>query len=81
MTCVDVAMFVGAKTLGVDAVANGLTVDLHVQFVGGADLERPVDAVVRITRETGRLLFVQGTVEQAEQMIASFIGILRKGIR
>ena len=78
MTFIDMAMFIGAQVLGVTAAARGLTVDLDVQFVGGADLDRPVDATVQITRETGRLLFVRGTVEQGGDMAASFMGILRK---
>ncbi|RYG93665.1 MAG: PaaI family thioesterase [Alphaproteobacteria bacterium] len=78
MTMIDMAMFIGAQVLGLDSAARGLTVDCNVQFVGGADLERPVDAVVQITRETGRFLFVRGTVEQGGDMIASYIGILRK---
>ena len=68
----------GAQVLGVTAAARGLTVELDVQVVGGADLDRPVDATVQITRETGRFLFVRGTVEQGGDMAASFMGILRK---
>jgi acyl-coenzyme A thioesterase PaaI-like protein len=79
MTFVDLAMFIGTKVLGHWTTGAGaLTVDCHVQFVGGADLERPVDAIVELTRETGRFLFVRGTVEQAGDMVASFVGILRK---
>ena len=48
------------------------------QFVGGADLERPIDATVELTRQTGRFLFVRGTLEQAGDMVSSFMGILRK---
>ncbi len=81
MTFVDMAMFIGAQVLGINSAARGLTVDLNVQFVGGADIERPVDATVLITRETGRFLFLRGTVDQAGDMIASYIGILRKQSR
>jgi acyl-coenzyme A thioesterase PaaI-like protein len=82
MTFVDIAMFLGTKVLGRwSAASGGLTVDCNVQFVGGADLERPVDALVQITRETGRFMFVRGTVEQADDMISSFLGILRKPSR
>jgi acyl-coenzyme A thioesterase PaaI-like protein len=77
MTFIDMAMFVGAEVLGVKAL-RGVTVDLNVQFVGGGDLVRPIDTVIQITRETGRLLFIRGTVEQAGDMVASYIGILRK---
>jgi len=79
MTFIDIAMILGCNILGCwPAVAGGLTVDCNVQFTGGADLERPVDAIVEITRETGRFLFVRGTIVQGEDMISSFMGILRK---
>lgn len=79
MGFIDLAMFIGTKVLGRWTTGAGaLTVDCHVQFVGAADLERPVDAIVEITRETGRFLFVRGTIEQGDDMISSFMGILRK---
>jgi len=42
MTFIDMALFVGAEVLGVDAL-RGVTVDLNVQFVGGGDLVRPIE--------------------------------------
>jgi len=79
MTFIDIAMFLGGMVLGHWSTARGgLTVDCNVQFVGGADLGRPLDAIVEVTRETGRFLFVRGTVEQGGDMISSFMGILRK---
>jgi uncharacterized protein (TIGR00369 family) len=79
MTFIDLAMFIGTKALGHWTTGAGaLTVDCHVQFVGAADLDRPLDAIVEVTRETGRFLFVRGTVEQGGDMISSFMGILRK---
>ncbi len=79
MTFIDLAMFLGCSVLGGwPSTSGGQTVDCNVQFVGGADLERPIDATVEITRQTGRFLFVRGTLEQAGDMISSFMGILRK---
>lgn len=78
MAYVDVAMFIGARILGSQSALLGVTVDCSVQFAGRSDLVRPLDAIVQLTRETGRLLFMRGTVEQDGDMVASFIGVLRK---
>ena len=78
MTVVDIALFTGARVLGARSAPRGVTVDLNVQFVGAADIGKPVDTIVQISRETGRLLFLRGTVEQAGNIVASFIGIVRK---
>lgn len=79
MGFIDLAMFLGCIVLGSwSSARGGQTVDCNVQFVGGADLERPVDAIIEITRETGRFLFVRGTLEQAGDTVSSFMGILRK---
>lgn len=81
MTLVDVAMFLGAQALGCRTALHGVTIDCNVQFVGGADLERPVDVVVEISRETGQFLFLRGLVEQGGGTIASFMGMLKKARR
>ena len=81
MTLVDVAMFLGAQALGCRSALHGVTVDCNVQFVGGADLQRPVDVVVEISRETGQFLFMRGLVEQGGGAIASFMGMLKKARR
>lgn len=78
MTFIDMAMFIGARALGVPLEPGGLTVDLNVQFIDGADLERPLDALIQVSRETGRLVFMRGTLEQGGDMISTFLGILRK---
>ena len=79
MTFIDLAMFLGMSILGHwSSAAFGMTVDCNVQFVGAADLERPVDAAVELTRETGQFLFVRGTVDQAGDIVAAFMGMLRK---
>ena len=78
MTFIDIALVVGARVLGVQSAPEGVTVDLNVQFVAGADIANPVDTILQITRETGRLLFLRGTAEQAGAAVASFIGIVRK---
>jgi hypothetical protein len=41
-------------------------------------MEEPLDALVSVLRETGRMLFVQGKVVQGESTVAGFSGIIRK---
>jgi hypothetical protein len=37
--------------------------------------------VGEVLKETGRLIFVRGTIEQAHGLVASFMGTLRKPSR
>ncbi|ATE64413.1 PaaI family thioesterase [Rhizorhabdus dicambivorans] len=78
MGFIDCALFAGASTLGSAGALTGVTVDLSVQMAGAADPGHPVDAIVEVTRETGRLLFLRGTVEQGDAMIAGYIATIRK---
>ena len=41
-------------------------------------MDEPLDAVVSILRETGRMIFVQGRIVQGENAVAGFSGIVRK---
>lgn len=78
MAFVDIALFAGADTLGVPGARGGLTLDCSVQFAGGAKPGAPMDAIVEILRETGRMAFIRGTVEQEGAPVAGFSAILRK---
>lgn len=78
LALIDVAMFATMFTvLGADA-AGSVTLDLHNQFVGAGRRGQPLDVVAEIVKETGRLVFLRGTVEQEDHLVASFIGTLRK---
>jgi acyl-coenzyme A thioesterase PaaI-like protein len=66
--------------LGADA-AGSVTLDLHNQFIGAGRSGQPLDVVSEVTKETGRLVFVRGTVEQGDHLVSSFVGILRKPSR
>ena len=46
--------------------------------MGGGKARTPLDAVTEIVKETGKLVFVRGLVEQGEHRVASFSGIVRK---
>ena len=78
MTFVDCALFVGSTLLTGKEMVSGVTVDLAVQFIAAARATAPVDTIVEITRETKRMIFLRGTVEQGDATVASFMGILRK---
>ena len=75
---VDVAMFAGAGLLIEDGIGRGVTVEVSAHFLGPGDPERPLDAVVEVTRETGRMVFTRGMIVQDDDAVASFSGILRK---
>ena len=74
----DVSLFSAAHLLrGIDA-GRSLTVDLSAQFMGAGDLGKPLDAVVELLRETGRMVFLRGLIVQEEDIVASFNGTIRK---
>jgi len=78
LSLIDISLFTTMHTLGSGNAGPSVTLELSTQFVGGGDPARPLDAVTEIVRETGKLVFVRGMVEQDGDIIASFSGIVRK---
>ena len=78
MAFVDMALFAGAHELGLRPVTSAVTLDAGVQFIDGGQIGAPMDAVVELLRETGRLAFIRGLLEQEGRIIASFSGTFRK---
>ena len=78
LSLIDISMFVTMHLCGSGNDGPGVTLELSTQFVGGGDPARPLDAVTEIVRETGKLVFVRGTVEQESDRVAAFSGIVRK---
>lgn len=77
----DVSLFSAMYVLrGVDA-GGSMTIDLTAQFIGAGDLAKPLDAVVELLRETGRMGFLRGLVVQDDEIVASFTGTIRKPSR
>lgn len=74
----DIAMFGGARMIGLFGLSSGVTIDCNLMFLNAGRIEEPLDAVVEILRETGRLVFVRGTMEQGARKVAAFSGTLRK---
>ncbi|QWC55741.1 PaaI family thioesterase [Erythrobacter sp. 3-20A1M] len=75
---IDIALFATLHTLGRSDAGPSVTLEISTQFIGGGDPNRPLDAVSEVMRETGRLLFVRGTVEQDDDIVAAYSGIVRK---
>ena len=81
---VDCSLFCAMKLLrGIDA-RGSVTIGLETQFIGAGDPAQPLDAVIEVLRETGRMAFLRGLVEQggdearAGTLVAAFSATLRK---
>jgi len=77
MALADQALFIGAIAAGVP-VAGGVTVDTSCQFLGSGRVGVPLDVTTEVLKETGRMVFVRGLVEQDGASIFAFSGTLRK---
>jgi uncharacterized protein (TIGR00369 family) len=77
LTFIDMAMFAGGHAAGVSDI-GAVTLDLAAQFISPAQLEQPLDATVELLKETKRLAFLRGLVEQDGRVVASWSGSLRK---
>lgn len=78
---IDVALFAAAHQFGLEHAIRAVTLDLATQFVGAGRVGEPLDAVVDLVRETGRLMFVRGLLVQGEgdsHIVASFAATIRK---
>ncbi|MEW9856931.1 PaaI family thioesterase [Novosphingobium sp. M1R2S20] len=81
LSLIDIGMFATVCTvLGIEA-AGSVTLDLNCQFVGSGAIGEPLDMVGEVMKETGRLVFLRGTVEQGHSLVASFMGTIRKPTR
>jgi len=77
MALADQALFICPTALGHN-VLGGVTVDASCQFLAAGRIDAPLDAVVEVLKETGRMLFARGLIEQDGAPIMSFTGTLRK---
>lgn len=78
LALIDISLFTTMHILGTGNAGPSVTLELSTQFVGAGDMERPMDSVTEIVRETGKLVFVRGQVVQEDDLVASFSGIIRK---
>ncbi len=81
LSLIDISLFAGMRTLGSGDAGMAVTLELSTQFVGAGKPDLPLDAVVEIIRETGRMLFMRGIVEQEDHQVAAYSGIVRKATK
>lgn len=81
LALMDISIFSCGHMLGLEGMAGSVTLDLSAQFIGGAVPNEPLDSVVEILRETNRLVFLRGIVEQGETKVGAFSATIRKGRR
>ena len=81
LALVDVALFAASHQFGSLDAGHSVTLDLSTQFVGAGRVGEPLDAIVELVRETGRLIFLRGLVVQGEgdgHIVLTFAGTIRK---
>ncbi|MEW4447865.1 PaaI family thioesterase [Qipengyuania sp. JC766] len=81
LSLIDVALFAAMHALRQSDAGMGVTLELSTQFIAAGRTDMPLDAVVEVLRETGRLMFLRGQVVQGEDddhVVASFSGLIRK---
>ena len=84
LALVDVALFAASHQFGSLDAGHSVTLDLSTQFVGAGRIGEPLDAIVELVRETGRLIFLRGLVVQGEgdsHIVLTFAGTIRKASR
>ena len=74
----DATLFAGPGLLTRQDLGASVTVELSVQFMGAGSMAEPLDGLVSILRETGRMIFCQGKIVQGDNAVAGFSGIVRK---
>lgn len=81
MALSDVILFAAFHVLSAGDAEGAVTLDMSHQFLGAGTIDQPLDAVAEILRETGRLAFLRGTIEQDGNLIAAFSATIRKPTR
>jgi uncharacterized protein (TIGR00369 family) len=79
LSLIDISLFTCGHMLGLPGMAGSVTLDLSTQFIGAAYPDRSLDAVAEVLKETKRLVFLRGVVEQDDVMVAAFSATIRKG--
>jgi uncharacterized protein (TIGR00369 family) len=74
----DATLFAGPGLLTQQDLGASVTVELSIQFIGAGSMGEPLDGLVSILRETGRMIFCQGKIVQGDNTVAGFSGIIRK---
>ncbi|MET0269223.1 MAG: PaaI family thioesterase [Sphingomonas sp.] len=78
LALVDQALFAAPTRLKIAGARDGVTIDCSTQFLSAGRIGEPLDAVVEILRETGRMVFMRGLLEQGGTRVLAFSGTIRK---
>jgi acyl-coenzyme A thioesterase PaaI-like protein len=78
LSFLDQALFVGPVTLERIAFGGAVTLGVSTQFLAPGAIDRPLDCMVEIVRETGRLLFLRGEMEQDGTILLTYQATVRK---
>ena len=78
MSLLDMALFATFATVLKGDAARAVTLDVATQFIGAGTVNGPMDAVTEVLRETGRLAFLRGIIEQEGALVASYSATIRK---
>ncbi len=78
LALIDISLFSAIRLLLDGDAAGSVTLDLSTQFIGAGRVGQPLDAVCEVLRETRRLVFLRGTVEQDGHLVAAYSGTVRK---
>jgi acyl-coenzyme A thioesterase PaaI-like protein len=79
LSLIDISLFSCGHMLGLEGMEGSVTLDLSTQFIGGGMPDQPMDAVAEVLKETKRLVFLRGIVEQGDHKVAAFSATIRKG--
>jgi acyl-coenzyme A thioesterase PaaI-like protein len=77
LAVVDQALFVGPTACG-RRIFGGATVDVSSQFLAPVAIGPDIEVVTEVLRETGRMIFVRGLIEQEGEAKLAFSGTVRK---
>lgn len=78
MAVIDHALFVGPGLLGIERAVGGITIDVSIQFLAPVNQRKPIDAVIEVLRDTYRMVFMRGTIEQDGTAAVAFSGTIKK---
>ena len=79
LSCLDQAIFIGPMRIGrLESPGRAVTLGLSTQFLAPGQADHPLDCVVEIVGETGKLMFVRGQMEQEGRALLTYQATLRK---
>ncbi len=78
LAVVDHALFIGPAVQGRSQAAGGSTIDVSAQFLAPVIPEAAIDVILETLRETHRMIFMRGTIEQDDAVKVAFSGTIKK---